>query len=313
MRLHPKAATLAAITTLAAGGTAWAFDPAATRWLGDIVQAGTIDLEALKAAIAAKADVNQPLQFPFGSHTPLAYAVAWQDAEAVRILLEAGAGVNGLDHGWGGCRDAQGNPLKPGITPLMLAVCPGFARQVAGDSHASLALTAEQYPGSRAMVRQLVEAGADLDAQDALGHTALMLAVLSGQPELVEELMLQDARTGLKTKAGRTVSQLAPGYQRLARAGAGFGAGRTETTAAAGPDAGRSETKAAAPDRTARAAAIQTHLHYREQVAPVVAAQTPLPRPLVQLVAGYLFADEAAEAPAVAGDSRAGAGMDTKP
>jgi ankyrin repeat protein len=75
-------------------------------------------------------------------------------------------------------------------------------------------------------VRELIRAGADVDARDRYGQTALMLAAQRGHHEIVELLVARGAALDVTAKYGLTALMLAivaghPAVARvLARAGA---------------------------------------------------------------------------------------------
>jgi uncharacterized protein len=80
--------------------------------------------------------------------------------------------------------------------------------------------------GDPAAVRALLDRGADVDARDRHGQTALMLAAHAGHREVVEALVARGARLDVTAKFGLSALMLAivAGHpevaQRLARAGA---------------------------------------------------------------------------------------------
>src|SRR5207245_11607314 len=109
---------------------------AATTGVADAAMRG--DHQALRAAIARKADVNAPQA---DGSTALHWAVERDDLEAADLLLEAGARVAAR--------------TREGVTPLQLAAI----------------------NGSAGMLGHLLRAGADANAPlTAAGDTALMMA-----------------------------------------------------------------------------------------------------------------------------------------
>ena len=90
------------------------------------------------------------------------------NAEAVKMLLSAGANVNG--------RDAAG------WTPLLRAAVGGHL----------------------AAGKILIEAGADVNAANPDGNTPLMGAALAGNRELVELLLQKGAKPDVKNQKGMT-------------------------------------------------------------------------------------------------------------
>jgi ankyrin repeat protein len=124
--------------------------------------------------------------------TPLYRAVRAIDLSAVRLLVEAGA-----------------NPslaLKDGSTPLMAAAGLGAPR--GGDEEVTEA-------GDRNdpvdVMKILVEKGADVNAANDLGMTAMHYAVQRGNERIIEYLAGKGGRFDVKNKQGRTPAELAKG------------------------------------------------------------------------------------------------------
>lgn len=59
-------------------------------------------------------------------------------------------------------------------------------------------------------VQELIEHGADVNAQGDLGYTPLHLAITYGSPKLVEILLNAGARTDIADEDGQTVADAAP-------------------------------------------------------------------------------------------------------
>jgi hypothetical protein len=118
------------------------------------------------------------------------------DPHIISALLDAGANPN--------CRDVDEH-----ITPLELAVqdCPSQVRHLldkgadvnARDDRGSTALMGADDP---AVIRLLLDRGADINAQDADGQTALMQAVERNQTQTVKTLLARHADVGIKDKSG---------------------------------------------------------------------------------------------------------------
>jgi ankyrin repeat protein len=97
-------------------------------------------------------DVNQRGIF---GNTPLKVVAVWGDADAVRLLLDAGANIN--------------DRLEDGYTPL---------HHAASQGHLDV-------------VRLLCERGAAADIEDDDGQTPLGIAKLLGQKAIAEYLQLR--------------------------------------------------------------------------------------------------------------------------
>ena len=133
------------------------------------------DHETIKSLLAAHADVNAPLP---DKSTVLAWAVDRQDEESVRLLLAAGARPDVSD--------------DDGAVPLTLA-CelgnPAIVERSAEGRRQRAGRAARRHHRFRALcgdtstpqaLAALVDKGADVNAADASGQTALMRAAIAG-------------------------------------------------------------------------------------------------------------------------------------
>jgi len=118
---------------------------------------GNGDLTTVKKYIAEGVDVNQLYQIhPGGCYTTaLHIATLGGQYEMVVTLLDAGADIN-IQADYVCCGDTQATPL-----------------------HAAV------FHGKVVIAELLITKGADIEARDTLGHTALHYAVLTGWPENV--------------------------------------------------------------------------------------------------------------------------------
>jgi ankyrin repeat protein len=127
------------------------------------------DIEQLKLHIARGADLNKADK---SNMTTLVQAILASRVEVVKVLVEAGANVD------------QASVLGP-----PLAVAAGRAKlEIAGV---------------------LVDGGADVNAKDRSGKTALISAAEMGQQELVELLVAKGADVNVTDKQGRTALTVA--------------------------------------------------------------------------------------------------------
>lgn len=167
------------------------------------------------AAIESGADVNVPLEEGSKSMTPLAFAAAAGQREAVSRMIEAGADVNlGVISG--------DSDLPTGMSPLMLAAAAAQADLIpmligaGADSNYEIpgdqtsfgqkaegagltALTVAVNTDQAETVRQLIQAGADANhampnqegpmADSSSGATLLMLAVNKNNAEIAQLLI----------------------------------------------------------------------------------------------------------------------------
>jgi ankyrin repeat protein len=164
------------------------------------------DLESIRQ-LAASGDVNAA---DLAGMTPLMNAAAHGNVAAVKLMLARGANVNAVSAPPG---TVPGSHVKNGIiqigtlTPLLLAVATG---------------------GSAEVVNTLIAAGADVNARDARGLTALMTAVATdhGDPAIVRALVARGADLAATDLNGETALDWArkagdtPDAAMLKRAGA---------------------------------------------------------------------------------------------
>lgn len=113
---------------------------------------------------------------------------------------------------------------KSGDVAALSAMLEAGADPDARDSHGQTALMLAAHAGHEAAVRALVEAGAGLDHRAKLGLTATMLAVVAGHEAVARSLAEGGADLGLRGSgapgfAGRTAADLARerGLHELAR------------------------------------------------------------------------------------------------
>jgi ankyrin repeat protein len=145
--------------------------------------------EAVRAAIARKADVNEA---QVDGTTALHWAVERDDFEMADMLIRAGARV--------------GARTREGVVPLQLAAVNGSAAMIdrllkaGADPNAPLsaandtALMMTARTGKADAIRVLVEAGANVNAKETWGGTtALMWAVSEGHVDAAKALLAAGA------------------------------------------------------------------------------------------------------------------------
>jgi ankyrin repeat protein len=160
---------------------------AATSEVADAAMRG--DREAVRAALARKADVNAP---QVDGATALHWAVERDDVELAELLLTAGARASAR--------------TREGVTPLQLAAINGSAGMLGrliksgADPNAPLtpardtALMLAARTGKTDAIRLLLEAGADINAKETWGGTtALSWAVAEGHAEAARVLIAAGA------------------------------------------------------------------------------------------------------------------------
>jgi ankyrin repeat protein len=161
---------------------------------------GGNDLATIRIAVEAAGDVNSG-----GGEisTPLISSIYHGNAAAVRLLLSKGARVN-VSAGASSITgfSPKSGPLALGAaTPLMVAAA-GRPREI---------------------VKALLDAGAEVNARDSRGMTALMFAVATNRQdaEVIKMLLARGADATIKSGAGETAADwarkiaLAPGMTLL--------------------------------------------------------------------------------------------------
>jgi len=208
-------------------------------------EAGHLDsLQFARKLISAGADVNAPLNSGKGGPglfnkkgvTPFMMAAATADATFMRALVEWGADptITNVD----------------GCTPLIVATGVGVGSAAANE-------TAGTEPEVLEAAELLLQLGADVNAVDKNGETAMHGAAYKNLPKVVEFLAAHGAKIDVwnkKNQYGWTPLKIAEGYrpgnfkpsaetieaiQRVMRAAGVEPPGPTATTAADGSTAGR--------------------------------------------------------------------------
>jgi ankyrin repeat protein len=187
-----------ALMSLALAATACGKPDPPTISLYRAVQAG--DLDQIERHIAWNSDINQLT--PDGE-LPLHTAVRQGRVVITRLLLENGAKINAPD--------------RAGRTPLYVALMHGrtqivdlLVRQGADfDPHFLLIETARNGVSDRDVYRLLLAKGADVNARDAEGETALVIATRGGYRKTVKQLIRHGADVNLPDAAGNTPLQIA--------------------------------------------------------------------------------------------------------
>jgi len=117
--------------------------------------------------------------------TPLMWAVSEKNAAAAKFLIERGANVN-----------AKTNPLPP---PRKLDLI--FSAPTPAGGMAALLFAARQ--NDLASVKTLLDGGADINLQSADGSTALLVAIINEHNELAAYLLDHGADPNLADDRGR--------------------------------------------------------------------------------------------------------------
>ena len=157
------------------------------------------ELSRADELIAAGADINARDRF---GNTALAYAAGGGHQQVVEMLLSCGADV--------------GVKNNNGLTCLDLAAARGHTAIAALLRHARFFHAARD--GDARLLAQLMDAGADVNAQHTDGWTALMTAALYDRPEVAAVLLRRGADAALENDAGWTALLIAErkGHARVA-------------------------------------------------------------------------------------------------
>jgi len=146
------------------------------------------DIATLRALLAQKADVNAVLA---DGTTALHWVVLADDLATADVLIRAGAKVT--------------TASRRGVTPLDLACENGSAAMIrklldaGADAKSPRALMTAARTGNPEAVGVLLDRGAGVNAKDATGQTALMWAITENHPEAVRILLDHGADVNIAT------------------------------------------------------------------------------------------------------------------
>jgi ankyrin repeat protein len=132
--------------------------------------------------------LNDPSWVDFTGQTPFLRAAFSGDTTTMRLLVEHGADPN--------------LPTLAGTTPLMAAAGVGW---VVAQTYT------ESIQARLDAVKLCLELGADVNATNSMGLTALLGAVNRGSNDIIEFLVARGARLDIKDKEGRTAQRWAEG------------------------------------------------------------------------------------------------------
>ena len=130
--------------------------------------------------------------------TALMYAVLYSDLNCTRILLEKGADVNRRNEA--GATSLMWSVHDPAKVRLLLDR--GAQVNVASKEKRTALLIAARQDGAAEVVSMLLAAGADPNAVDSMGGTALMLAADAGDVEVMGMLVKRGAKIDQRASAG---------------------------------------------------------------------------------------------------------------
>ena len=162
------------------------------------------DLTRVKSLIADKVDVNGTPSSGIDRPTALIMASNYGRIDVVKELLASGAKVNARDRG------AQTALMRAAPTPDLKLIAEINAK-LASDPNYKL-LQEPSASGRLDIVKILLAAGADVNARDMRGDTALMGAASSGNIDAVRALIAAGADVNIVDKAGFTAKTLSRGH-----------------------------------------------------------------------------------------------------
>lgn len=148
------------------------------------------DLARVESLLATGAELDA--QDAFGQ-TALNYAAGAGHAHIVGALVMAGADVSLRN--------------RAGLTSLEIAIARGHTAAAQMLRQARLCAAARD--GDLTLLAQMLDEGADINAQLADGWTPLMIAAYHDHPDAVRLLLARGAYAGLQTDTGRTARAIA--------------------------------------------------------------------------------------------------------
>jgi ankyrin repeat protein len=165
-----------------------------------VTAAESDDLQAVRALIAKRADVNEHAR---DGSTAILWATYHSNLDMARALIAAGAAVNTPNH-YGITPLLQAS--RSGDAPLIAALLKAGADVAVAHPDGETPLMAASRTGHVDAVRLLLEAGANANAADAYQQeTALMWAASEGHADVVKTLI--DAHADPNRKAYVTTLQ----------------------------------------------------------------------------------------------------------
>lgn len=178
--------------------------------LTEAVRYGEPDL--VKFLISKGADVN--VRYRKNRYTPLHLAACYGWKPVAELLIAAGAQVDAGDaigtddrwaeeRGWGRPGSSRA-PKEPGQTPVQVAMRAGYWKIVRLLAEHGARITIHQAAclGQLEKVKQLLAEGAEVDALDPQGWTALRWAAQEGHVDVVQLLLAHGADINGKSDGG---------------------------------------------------------------------------------------------------------------
>ena len=179
--------------------------------------------EEVKRLVRTGADVNGKIYLEGKENDifelPLTVAAAHGHKKTVAALLELGANVN--------ASDSLGPPLWHAVTENYQNTAQTLLASGA-DANRKCNMITQDTPlfdaarnGEEAMLRCLLAAGADVNAADEDGFSALYSAALGGKTEVMKYLIAAGAKTNKEALDGMTELHIASALNQLIKFGSG--------------------------------------------------------------------------------------------
>lgn len=179
--------------------------------LYDASWAGDVDAAALLIGIGAPAD-----HVPRNGLGPLHWVIVSgaaleQRRKLAQLLIENGADINGgAGKEWGAPLNSAAHAADIEMVKFLLkkGADPNVRRSLSGNTPLFLAVD-PLGAGGLAVMKMLLDQGADVDARNKIGRTALHRAASRGDEKAVRLLLKHGADVKVKDKKGRTPLDLA--------------------------------------------------------------------------------------------------------
>jgi len=176
-------------------------DGSESRSLNRAISSGHETIVKLLLAAGAPVNPRQVTLWP-----PLFQAAHYRQIEILKLLLKAGANVDGVDPR-GETYVASYGYFDPRITRILLDA---GANPNATDQEGQTAIMHASSYGYEESVRILIEHHADLNLRDHKGRTALMHAAMGGYIDAIPLLLESGADLNARDSEGKTALDLAP-------------------------------------------------------------------------------------------------------
>lgn len=186
------------------GKTVWNYASSAPEWVESLENAvdeaaNTHQWRHGEASTEPLSNIFQDGYMPKLGVTDLMRAAAKADVEAIKRILATGADVDATDSsGWTALMYAAANEHSEPVELLLTSGANPNHKSLNGDTPIMASAIA------RSFSEPLFHAGADLNAQNVTGMTALMILAAEGETDEVKAALEAGARATLRDSRGRT-------------------------------------------------------------------------------------------------------------